>query len=92
MTAVTLNKYVLFASAVYKDEVAESMRINPPKGWTNILTWPVIPEGFEAMAYHNDGQVVIAFSGTNALNDWYHANLQLGAGFPASQLKQAAAL
>jgi len=77
------------AADVYNDSGA-------PEGWERLEDIDNPDTGFHAAIYRSqiDGQVVVAYRGTNptSLNDWWQGNIKQGLGLPSPQYSQAASV
>jgi len=87
--------YALMADYVYKGKRNQFNVTGIPSGWSKISYTPDDGDtGFSAGVFQNDAdptKIVIAFTGTNEVNDDV-ADLKLGAGAFSQQLRQAASL
>ena len=84
------------AASAYRN-ATERNRIAPPVGWTEIATYPANGAsdgwitGFSASAYRGPGgEIVIAYAGSDNVNDWALANGPAATGFYSPQVVQAA--
>lgn len=81
--ATTLD-YALMAGSAYQRNRHEQNWIPAPTGWDelgNSIGYEYDPSsGYEAVAYRNGSEIVIAFAGTDEPKDWA-ANLALAGAF-----------
>ena len=59
--------YALLSANAYFSQRNPVNRIGIPKNWTLIERLPIAASGFEAAAYRNGSEIVIAFTGTDQI-------------------------
>lgn len=79
--------YELLATRVY--DASGTNRTPVPEGWTE-RPWQkdYLATGFSAGAYQKGNEIVIAYAGTNQINDWLTGN-SAALGLPAPQIFDA---
>lgn len=95
MDARTIE-YALMAGSAYFSTRGDINRIPLPGSWQPLnpaagLDHIISGTGFEARAFQQGDEIVIAFAGTVELIDWLSGNAPLVAGVYSPQLSQAAA-
>ena len=90
---ITDFEYAVIAASAYRTARHEDNRLAPSSKWLEIRYVPPQPSGFEAVAYRRGDEVVIAFTGSDEMTDWWSANLAMFLGaWTSEQVKEAARL
>jgi hypothetical protein len=91
---ITDLQYALMAGNVYRSTRPDINKVPIPvaDGWQEIPNTYVnlASSGFEAASFQRGTDIVISYTGTGTAVDWI-ANIALGIGWAANQLRQAAA-